>query len=77
MLLHMPVSRAAKDMWDEIDRIERRRNRIFVGLREQGGIPDRVKYRHHLDDASLAHYGVDVEDKSVEQPTAFKRNEGA
>lgn len=71
----MPVSLAAKETWDEIHEIEQRRYRIATRLRKIGGVPNWVRYRHHLDDASLAHYDADVEGKSGEESITSIRNE--
>jgi hypothetical protein len=66
----MPVSLAAKEMWDEIDEIEARRDRIVLGLRKNR-VKNHVRYRHHLDEPSLACY----EDKSNEGLIAPRRTE--
>ena len=58
VMFHMPVNSATNNMWEEIDELEARRDRIIVGLNDTGGVRNSVRYRHHLDQASLARYEV-------------------
>ena len=74
LLFRIPVCLATRDMWDKVNEIDARRDRIALGLK-QHGIQDPVSYRHELDDVSLACYEINVEENSNGDPVPSSQNE--